>query len=343
MILSFSIEKYRTQILWAICIGFSLFGLSPLFKPVIIAVILSYLLNKPITYLAGYHLPRSLSSLLFITMIIAFLVGFVIIVIPFIHDNVLLISQKIPCFLDFIGIQFKKMSQRILLGLGPETSIKCSQIIQDHLFSLTQQFLMSALGWFQKNLEIKNLIYYCFIMPVMIYYMSIDFPKIVRFFIHLFPLSKRVRIQRITKDMDKIFFLYFTGQSLVSLLLMLSYAVCLYLVGLDHPLILGILVGLLSFIPYVGSSIGILMVSAIALAQQDPSWSLVINLGISFFCLSILETQVLLPRLVGKRIGVAPLVFILAIVIANYYFGVLGMFLAYPLTATIIRLREPQV
>jgi predicted PurR-regulated permease PerM len=172
-------------------------------------------------------------------------------------------------------------------------------------------------------------------LPFMIYYMSIDFSKIMRFFGRL---SSHEKYQRVLRDLDQIFFLYFTGQSLVCVSLMLAYTLLLHLIGIKYALMLGILVGLLSFIPYVGFMIGFFLVTLIAFAQHDPSWALLGRIIAVFFSLGIIETQILSPRIIGKRLGVPPLVFILAIVVVNYYFGLLGMFLAYPITATLIKL-----
>lgn len=172
----------------------------------------------------------------------------------------------------------------------------------------------------------------------MVYYMSIDFSKIIHFFGQMLTGTRHKKFQKVMRDLDKIFFLYFTGQSLISVSLMLAYSACFYLIGLKYALMLGILVGGLSFIPYIGFMIGFFLVMLIAIAQHDPSFNLIIKILSVFLGLSIIETQILSPRIIGKRLGVPPLVFILAIVVINYYFGILGVFLAYPITATLIKL-----
>lgn len=333
--LSYFYAMYRPQIWWGIFIGICLFGLSSLFKPIVIALVCSYILNKPITYLEKYHIAKPISAVCFIVILIAMVVGFIMIVLPFINENMLLLSKKIPFFLDYVEMQFHSLSQRVFLRMDPGTAMKFSHMMQNQIVTISQEILAKILWWIQKNIDITHMVYYCVILPFMIYYMSIDFSKIVNFFGRL---SSHAKYQRILRDLDQIFFLYFTGQSLVCVSLMLAYALLLYLSGLKYALMLGILVGLLSFIPYIGLMIGFFLVMLIAFAQQDPSWALLGRISAVFLTLSIVETQILSTRIIGKRLGVPPLVFILAIVVINYYFGILGMFLAYPITATLIKL-----
>lgn len=333
--LSYFYSMYRPQILWGIGIGICLFGLSSLFKPIIIAIVCSYILNKPITYLEKYHIAKPISAVCFILILIAMFVGFMMIVLPFVNENMLLLSKKIPFFLDYVETQFHSLSHRVFLRMEPSTANKFSHMMQNQIVTISQQILAKVLCWIQKNIDITHMMYYCVILPFMIYYMSIDFSKIMKFF---GKLSTHAKYQRVLKDLDQIFFLYFTGQSLVCVSLVLAYTLLLHLIGIKYALMLGILVGLLSFIPYVGFVIGFFLVSLIAFAQHDPSWALLGRISTVFFGLSIIETQILSPHIIGKRLGVPPLVFILAIVVVNYYFGLLGMFLAYPITATLIKL-----
>ena len=333
--LSYFYAMYRPHIWWGIGIGICLFGLSSLFKPIVIAVVCSYILNKPITYLEKHHIAKPISAVCFIVILIAMFVGFMMIILPFVNENMILLSKKIPFFLDYIGEKVNTLSHRVFLRMEPETAIKFSHMMQNQVVVISQGILAKTLWWIQKNIDITHMMYYCIILPFMIYYMSTDFSKILGFFGRF---SSTGKYQRVLKDLDQIFFLYFTGQSLVSVSLILAYTLSLYLIGIKYALMLGILVGLLSFIPYVGLVIGFFLVLLIAFAQQDPSWALLIRISSVFFILSIIEMQILSSRIIGKRLGVPPLVFILAIVVINYYFGVLGMFLAYPITATLIKL-----
>jgi|GEM_PF-4743685 len=333
--LSYLYTMYRPHIWWGVGIGICLFGLSSLFKPIVIAIVLSYIFNKPITYLEKYHIAKPISALCFILILIAILAGFMMIVLPFINENVLLLSKKIPFFLNYIGVRINALSDHVFLRMEPSTAMRFSHMMQNQIVVISQGVLAKVLLWLQQSIDITYMMYYCIILPFMVYYMSVDFSKITKFFGQF---SSYGRYQRVLKDLDQIFFLYFTGQSLVSVSLVLTYTSLLYLIGIKYALMLGILVGLLSFIPYVGFMIGFFLVLLTAFAQQDPSWTLLVRISSVFFALSIVEMQILSPRIVGRRLGVPPLVFILAIVVVNYYFGILGMFLAYPITATLVKL-----
>jgi predicted PurR-regulated permease PerM len=128
---------------------------------------------------------------------------------------------------------------------------------------------------------------------------------------------------------------YLRGQLLVMLVLAAYYSVALMIARFDVALPVGILTGLLVFIPYLGFSLG-LTLAVIAAVLQFSDWSGLIAVAIIYGCGQLFESFVLTPRLVGERIGLNPLAVIFALLAFGQLFGFVGVLLALPASAILM-------
>jgi len=114
------------------------------------------------------------------------------------------------------------------------------------------------------------------------------------------------------------------------------YSFGLYIIDFKNPIIVGTLVAFLAFIPYLGAMLGFAIILIFMLADFY-TFKMFVQLCSVMAVLNIFESQLLSPYIIGKKLGISPLLLILALVVGNYYFGFIGMILAYPITATIMR------
>ena len=119
------------------------------------------------------------------------------------------------------------------------------------------------------------------------------------------------------------------------LLLGLFYAIALTLVGLNFGLLIGLIAGLLTFVPYIGSLTGLLIASAVAIAQFWPDWKWIVAVVTIFLVGQFVEGNIIAPKLVGERVGLHPVWIIFAMFAFGYLFGFVGLLLAVPLAAAI--------
>jgi predicted PurR-regulated permease PerM len=149
------------------------------------------------------------------------------------------------------------------------------------------------------------------------------------------PLDHREGLRRIAREINHALAGFLRGQSLVCLFLGLWYAIGLSLVGLDFGLLIGVIGGLLSFIPYVGSLSVLVLSLGVATVQGWPNWSLfLMTLGLVLFG-QFLEGNVLSPKLVGQSIGLHPVWLMFALVAFGALFGFTGLLIAVPTSAAI--------
>jgi len=149
------------------------------------------------------------------------------------------------------------------------------------------------------------------------------------------PLQQRVTVRALAREIDAAIAGFVRGQSAVCLILGSFYAVALTLSGLNFGLLIGLISGLITFIPYVGSMTGLILALGVAVAQFWPEYSsILIVLGI-FLLGQFLEGNLLAPKLVGKSVGLHPVWLIFALLAFGYLFGFVGLLVAVPLAATI--------
>src|SRR5262249_42699322 len=173
------------------------------------------------------------------------------------------------------------------------------------------------------------------VTPVVAFYLLNDWSRMIATVDNWIPLQHRETVHALVHEMDDAIAGFVRGQTAVCLILGSFYAVSLTVAGLSFGLLIGLLSGVITFIPYVGSMTGLVVSVGVAIAQFWPeyTWILVV-LGI-FFVGQFLEGYVLAPKLVGESIGLHPVWLMFALFAFGYLFGFVGLLIAVPLAAII--------
>jgi predicted PurR-regulated permease PerM len=204
------------------------------------------------------------------------------------------------------------------------------------LISQTIGYLSGFLGslW-TKGQALISVFSLLVVTPVVAFYLGCDWDRMVKTIDGLVPVHQRETVRALAREIDASISAYVHGQSGVCLILGSYYAVCLTLAGLNFGFLIGVVGGLISFIPYVGS-LSVLVVSlGVAVAQFFPEWGHVLVIaGIILFG-QFMEGNVLAPNLVGHSVGLNPVWLMFALFAFGYLFGFVGLLLAVPLAAII--------
>jgi len=172
------------------------------------------------------------------------------------------------------------------------------------------------------------------LLPILAFYFLRDWDKLVERVASVIPRNHIGTITALARESNEVLGAFIRGQFLVMLALGVIYAGGLSLVGLKLGLLIGMIAGLISFIPYLGATTGILMAIIAALVQaQGFDLKLLILVGVVFTVGQLLESYVLTPRIVGDKIGLHPVAVIFAVMAGGQLFGFLGMLLALPVAA----------
>ena len=173
------------------------------------------------------------------------------------------------------------------------------------------------------------------VTPVVAFYLIYDWHRMIRSVDSWIPIQHRDTVRELAREVDAAIAGFLRGQTAVCLILGSFYAVALTLTGLNFGLLIGLISGLITFIPYVGSMTGLVLSLGVAVAQFWPAYgSILIVLGI-FLVGQFVEGNVLAPKLVGESVGIHPVWLIFALLAFGYLFGFVGLLVAVPLAATI--------
>ncbi|MEZ5778308.1 MAG: AI-2E family transporter [Paracoccaceae bacterium] len=190
-------------------------------------------------------------------------------------------------------------------------------------------------GLLSSALSVINAIVFIVVVPVVAFYLLLDWDNMVAELDGLLPRDHRDTIRQLAKDIDRVLAGFVRGQVSVCVILGTFYSVALMLAGLDFGLIVGAIAGLITFIPYVGALIGGALAIGLALFQFWGDWfSIAIVAGI-FAVGQFLEGNIITPRLVGKSVGLHPVWLLFALSAFGTLFGFVGMLVAVPVAAAL--------
>jgi len=314
--------------------GVLIYLLAPVLTPFVIAAILAYIGDPLVDRLEKYKLPRTLAVVVvFFLLSLLAIIGLIVLV-PMLEKQIVILGQKIPGYVETLQTQFIPW---LNTRFGAEIVIDPEQLKQSlHIdwkqaggVASTVIHSITRSGAFLAEVA-ANLV----LIPVVAFYLLRDWDILVARVSEALPRKSEPVISKITKESDEVLGSFLRGQLLVMLALSLIYSVGLGIVGLDLALLIGLIAGLVSFVPYLGFIVGIVIASIAALMQFGDMTHL-LYVGIVFMIGQMLEGMVLTPALVGDRIGLHPVAVIFAVLAGGQLFGFLGVLLALPVAAII--------
>jgi predicted PurR-regulated permease PerM len=338
----FTVEQKQSAFWIAVWLAFFflLVTLGPVLTPFLAAAIIAYALNPGVDRLNRLRLgripvPRSLAVLVVVMWFFLALAALVLIVVPVLRTEIPLLQQQIPQFLvklnELLSPRLREMGIRVRLdGIGLRTLLSHQMASSgDEIWSA---ILASArvggtavLGW------IATLV----LIPVVLFYLLLDWHPMLARIARVVPRRWAAQTVGMAREVDVLLAQYLRGQLLVMLVLAAYYSVALMVAGFDVAVPVGIVTGLLVFIPYLGFGLG-LALALIAAVLQFSDWSGVIAVAIIYGVGQVLEGFFLTPRLVGERIGLNPLAVIFALLAFGQLFGFVGVLLALPASAILM-------
>jgi predicted PurR-regulated permease PerM len=168
---------------------------------------------------------------------------------------------------------------------------------------------------------------------VVAFYLLHDWDRMVETIDGWVPRQHRETVRALAREIDVVLAGFVRGQTAVCLILGSFYAAGLSLAGLNFGLLIGLVSGVISFIPYVGSMTGLVLAVGVAIAQFWPAWTPILVVAGIFFVGQFFEGYVLGPKLVGESVGLHPVWLMFALFAFAYLFGFVGMLVAVPLAA----------
>jgi predicted PurR-regulated permease PerM len=173
------------------------------------------------------------------------------------------------------------------------------------------------------------------VAPIVAFYLLYDWDRMIAAIDNWVPPAQRETVRGLAREVDDTIGGFVRGQSALCLVLAVYYSATLWLVGLNHGIVIGFAAGLISFIPYLGSLSGLLISICVAIAQYWPNWTPILLVLAIFLVGQSLADYVLAPYLVGRRVHLNPVWVMFALFAFGYLFGFVGLLIAVPVAAAI--------
>jgi len=322
--------------LFAALIGLLLWLLTGVAGSLLIAWLLAYLLVPLVSLLTRHGIKRDWATLLvFISGFMVMVLSLVFLVPPIITQTIHFI-HALPDALLHLKEQWTPWIQTHL-GLNVVTEMEHWNVwLREQTQGMNLESLSPWAHWglsavsgiFGAMLQLLKLM----LIPLFTYYLLHDWDNINHMVHKRLPRQSRTLVLRLTSEMDVIISAFLRGQFTVCLILAAFYSISLFITGIPFALAIGLITGLLAFIPYVGLMTGLfaaalMSVLSFGIDQHLPGVLLVFGLG------HTLESFYLTPKVLGDKLGLHPLIILLALTIAADRFGFVGVLLAVPVTA----------
>ena len=308
--------------------------LSAILLPFVAGLAIAYLLTPLTDRLEKLGVHRLVASLAIITLMVMAFVVVILLVAPVLGGQLSTFIDHMPGYVTKLRALLSNPSWpwvKKLVGAGFTNDKTITDLVTQGAGWLTT-FLKSLWSGGRALVSLFSLIV---VTPVVAFYLIFDWHQMIDTVDSWVPLRQRDTVRQLAREIDTAIAGFVRGQSAVCLILGSFYAIALTLSGLNFGLLIGLISGLITFIPYVGSMTGLILSLGVAVAQFWPEYTpILIVLGI-FLIGQFLEGNVLSPKLVGGSVGLHPVWLIFALLAFGYLFGFVGLLVAVPVAATI--------
>jgi predicted PurR-regulated permease PerM len=308
--------------------------LSEILLPFIAGLAIAYLLTPLTDRIERLGVNRLAAALLIITVVVMGFVLLILLVAPILGGQLASFIDNIPGYVTKLQSLLSDPSRpwlQKLLGAGFSADKSMSDLVTQGVGWLTT-FLKSLWSGGRALVSLFSLVV---VTPVVAFYLIYDWHHMLRTVDSWVPLQQRETVRELARECDAAIAGFVRGQTAVCLILGSFYAVALTLSGLNFGLLIGLISGLITFIPYVGSMTGLILSLGVAVAQFWPEYSSILTVLGIFLVGQFLEGNLLAPKLVGESVGLHPVWLIFALLAFGYLFGFVGLLVAVPLAATI--------
>ena len=326
----------RQMMFWLAALAASilvLWLLSPILLPFIAGLALAYFLDPVADRLERLGLPRLAATAVILMASLLVVVLAVLIVVPVLSDQIGKFAGDLPAILRNLALRINEIAPAWLKDMfaKSETNIQGS----------LSEFASRAAGWIlallssllSGGMALVNIVSLMVVTPIVAFYLLVDWDHIVAKVDGWLPRDHAPTIRQLFAEIDRAMAGFIRGQGTLCLVMAGFYATGLSLAGLKFGLAIGMVTGLVSFMPYAGAAIGGLLAIGVALFQFWPDFLHIAMVIAIFAAGQFIEGNVLSPKLVGRSVGLHPVWLMFALFAFGYVFGFVGLLLAVPMAA----------
>lgn len=303
--------------------------------PFVLGMVMAYFLDPIADWLVRRGFSRLTASITILIMFLILIALVLLVLVPVIGGQVAGFVARLPQYLG----RLQELADDLRKGPLSRFIENDQQSVQQDFQSVVRQlsgFVTSLVAslW-TSSLAVVNFLSLFVVTPVVAFYLLLDWDRMIEKIDALVPRQHVGTVRRLAREIDRSVAGFVRGQGSVCLILGTYYAVGLTLVGLNFGLLIGFFAGLISFVPYVGSAVGLVIALGVALVQFSPDWVWVAAAAGVFFSGQFIEGNILQPKLVGASVGLHPVWLMFALFAFGAVFGFVGLLIAVPAAAAV--------
>ncbi|WP_154223404.1 AI-2E family transporter [Marinicella rhabdoformis] len=320
----------------AILVGYLVYLLSPILTPFAVSALLAYLFDPLADKLESWKFSRSISVTIVFFVITLIVIGVALLLIPALEQQISSFVSRLPMYFEWLSENLTPWLQQ---NFGLQTDLfdisELGALIKSHWSQAggIAQNIISSVG--KSGMVVVNWMMNGLLIPVVTFYLLRDWDIITARVGELVPRPYYNTVNQLTRDSNAVLSSFLRGQLSVMLALGTIYTIGLWLVGIELSLLIGMGAGMVSFVPYLGTIVG-LIAGVIAAFMQFGDINHIIYVLIVFGIGQLMEGFILTPWLVGDRIGLHPVAVIFSVLAGGQLFGFVGVLLGLPLAAVIM-------
>jgi predicted PurR-regulated permease PerM len=325
-------SRYAATIIILLALALLFISVRSIIAPFIFGAILAYLINPWVNKMADLRISLTASVIVIYVYIIVCLYLIVFLSLPMIKEQLSNLFLYMADLLDGLG----NWGDEFFASLSSNSvAVNLQNILADAAGGIRQRLLGDGEQMVEKVMSLPRLALFFILSPLLSFYLLRDKQQISKSMINLISPDKQPELLRVSGEINKLVREFISGYLLISLIITAISTVVYYLIGLDYPLVLGILMGIGDLIPYIGPLIGAIPALLISLGMGQTTF--VITL-VAILIIQQVEGSIITPRIIDNKLGLNPVVTIFVVMAGGVLWGISGAILAMPLTAIIILL-----
>jgi predicted PurR-regulated permease PerM len=306
--------------------------LHDILLPFVAGIALAYALAPLADRMERLGVNRTIAALLIVGVFVLLLIALTLLLVPLLVQQGAALISNIPGY-------FKRIKELVVdqnfpwlnwLGGGDTT-----KTVSDLVSQVATWLLSFSYSLWTGGKALVSFASVLIVMPVVTFYLIRDWHRMIGMVDSWVPLRQRETVRRLAHEIDAAIGGFLRGQLGVCLVLGCYYAIGLTLTGLDFALLIGLVAGVITFVPYIGSMTGLMIAASVAIAQFWPDWKRIAVVVGVFLIGQFVEGNIVTPKFVGERVGLHPVWLIFAMFAFGYLFGFVGLLVAVPLAAAI--------
>ncbi len=330
-------SRERRIVLWTVLLlglALAVYLLRAVLLPFVLGMAVAYFLDPIADRLERRGLSRTLAATLLTVLFLLSVAAFLMLLAPLMQSQLLAFVDRAPIYAELLRTAAADLLAPIRARLGEDDLERLRGAVGSIAPTAARLLGQLVSGLWSGGLALVNLLSLVVITPIVAFYLLRDWDRIIARLDALLPRGQAETIREQCRLIDRSLAGFARGQAIVCLGLGVFYAIALSLIGLEFAIVVGLVTGLISFVPYFGMLTGLALSLGLAFAQFDD-WRPIALIAVVFVSGQVVEGNFVTPKLVGDRVGLHPVWMIFALLSGGALFGFLGLLLAVPAAAAI--------